>query len=102
MKLTGSPSSKSQTFGRAFPNGWCRDSVRPPNADGLCEYMDKKEYYHIAAVFAPRRVELYIDATLVGVAKLDLWNLTDTPGGRIQFGHDRVLAVRAPVLRASS
>ena len=50
--------------------------MRPPNADGLCECMEKKEYYHIAAVFAPRRVELYIDATLVGVAKLDLWKFS--------------------------
>ena len=88
-EIDGKPIFEKPDFWtRTFPNGWCRDSVRPPNADGLCEYMDKKEYYHIAAVFAPRRVELYIDATLVGVAKLDLWNLTDTPGGRIQFGHD--------------
>jgi len=29
-----------------------------------------------------------IDAVLVGAMKLDLWNITDTIGGRIQFGHD--------------
>lgn len=30
----------------------------------------------------------FVDAVLVGAMKLDLWNITDTVGGRIQFGHD--------------
>ena len=79
---------KPDFWQRKFPNGWCIDGVRPQRADGICEYLEKKEYYHVAMVFAPRRVELYIDAVLVGEMKLDLWNITDTEGGRIQFGHD--------------
>jgi hypothetical protein len=31
-----------------------------PARSGICEYMEKKEYYHVAAVFGLRRVELYI------------------------------------------
>jgi len=27
---------------------------------GLCEYFEKEEYYHVAAVFGIRRVELYV------------------------------------------
>jgi len=43
---------------------------------------------HVAAILGPRRVEIYVDATLVGVMKLDLWNITHTDGGRTQFEHD--------------
>jgi len=79
---------KPDYWQRKFPNGWCIDHVRPVSKDGVCKYIEKKQYYHVAAVFGPRRVQLYVDATLVGVMKLDLWNITDTDGGRIQFGHD--------------
>jgi hypothetical protein len=79
---------KPDYWKRTFPNGWCIDALRPTNKEGTCKYMEKEQYYHVAAVFAPRRIELYVDATLVGVMKLDLWNITDIDGGRIQFGHD--------------
>ena len=32
--------------------------------------------------------EYVADAVLVGVMKLDMWNITDCEGCRIQFGHD--------------
>ena len=31
-----------------------------PARSGICEYLEKKEYYHVAAVFGLRRVELYV------------------------------------------
>ena len=79
---------KPDFWSRTFPNGWCIDALRPMNKDGRCEYIEKKRYYHVAMVFGPRRIEVYVDAVLVGQMKLDLWNITECEGCRVQFGHD--------------
>ena len=79
---------KPDYWERKFLNGSCIDHVRRVSKYGVCTYMEKKQFCHVALVFGPRRVEIYVDATLVGVIKLDLGNITDTDRGRIQFGHD--------------
>jgi len=79
---------KPDFFAREFPDRWCIDSVDPARSDGICKYMQLNAWYHLTAVFGPKRLELYVDATLVGQLDLDLWNITNVVDGRIHIGHD--------------
>eukprot|EP00960_Hanusia_phi_P030549 748699-Hanusia_phi.AAC.3 len=79
---------KSNRLTSTFPNGWCIDGLYPNPKTGTCKYFELGKNYHLAFTFGPRRVNLYVDATLVAFMDLGLWNLTDVPSGRIEFGHD--------------
>jgi len=78
---------KTDFWTRKFPT-YCADGPEPKGLEGLCEFMNPRVWYHIAAVFGPKRAELWIDGIQVAGMELDLWNITDIVDGRIHFGHD--------------
>lgn len=57
---------------------------------GLCEYFEKQEYYHVAAVFGLGRVELYVGMYMLQGSK----NLHVESGGAKFDCADTHLCVR--------
>jgi hypothetical protein len=62
---------KTDFWLRKFPT-YCVDGPKPTRADGICELMVPRKYYHIAATFGPNRAELWIDGVQVAGMQLDV------------------------------